>query len=102
MGEDPRQVGPALAGDDRTPEQIEADIERTRHELGDTVAAMAAKADVKAQAKTKVDEARERIAAHTPRSAQEVTAAVRANRRPLMIAGAAVTVFLLGRRSARP
>ena len=33
------------------PEQLRQDIERTREQLGDTVEALVAKADVKAQAK---------------------------------------------------
>ena len=41
------------ADSDRSPEEIRADIERTRRELGDTAAAVAAKADVKAQARAK-------------------------------------------------
>jgi ElaB/YqjD/DUF883 family membrane-anchored ribosome-binding protein len=38
------------------PDQIRADIEETRRELGDTVAALSAKTDVKAQAQHRVDE----------------------------------------------
>jgi hypothetical protein len=111
MGEDPSQVGPAV--DERTPEQIEADIERTREDLGDTVAAVAAKADVKAQAKAKVQEARERVlhkkdemAAKTPdaagQGAQKLTTTVRSNPRPFAIGAAVLAVFWLGRRSTRP
>ena len=44
----------------RDPEEIEREIEVTREELGDTVAELAAKADVKAQAKRKVDETKTR------------------------------------------
>jgi chromosome segregation ATPase len=115
MGEDEREVGSPVA-DERTPEQIEADIERTRREMGDTVAAVAEKADVKAQAKTKVDEARARLTekkdemlhrtrAAAPDSAGEgagkLATVARDNQRALAIGGAAVVVFLLGRRSAR-
>ena len=47
MGEDPGTVGaPVEAAKD--PEQIREEIEATRRELGDTVEALAAKADVKA------------------------------------------------------
>jgi ElaB/YqjD/DUF883 family membrane-anchored ribosome-binding protein len=50
---------------ERTPEEIKADIQETREDLADTVAALAEKADVKAQARKKVDEtkanAKERI-----------------------------------------
>jgi hypothetical protein len=40
-----------LTGDDqdRTPEQVREEIEQTRAELGDTVAALSAKTDVKAR-----------------------------------------------------
>jgi hypothetical protein len=38
----------------RTPDEIRADIDRTREGLGDTVEALAAKTDVKGQAKAKV------------------------------------------------
>lgn len=44
--------------DQRSPEEIQADIERTREELGDTAAALAGKADVKGQAKAKVEDAK--------------------------------------------
>jgi hypothetical protein len=42
----------------RTPEQVREEIERTRAELGDTVAELAAKTDVKAQAHRAVDNAK--------------------------------------------
>jgi ribosome-binding protein aMBF1 (putative translation factor) len=41
-----------------TPEQVHEEIERTRAELGDTVAELAAKTDVKAQAHRAVDNAK--------------------------------------------
>jgi ElaB/YqjD/DUF883 family membrane-anchored ribosome-binding protein len=51
------------------PDAIRADIERTREELGDSVEALAAKADVKARAQDKLAEARERAR----RAAQDAT-----------------------------
>jgi thiol:disulfide interchange protein len=42
----------------RTPEEIREEIEHTRAELGDTVAELAAKTDVKAQAHRAVDNAK--------------------------------------------
>jgi ElaB/YqjD/DUF883 family membrane-anchored ribosome-binding protein len=45
----------------RDPEQIQRDIERTREELAATVAAVAEKADVKRQAKRRVDETKSRV-----------------------------------------
>lgn len=41
---------------ERSPEEIRAEIQQTRAELGDTAAAIAEKADVKAQAKHKVED----------------------------------------------
>ena len=54
MGEDPGTVGaPVEAAKD--PEQIREDIEATRRELGDTVEALAAKTDVKAHVRERVE-----------------------------------------------
>ncbi len=44
------------AKESREPEEIREDIEQTREELGDTVAAMAEKTDVKQQAQAKAEE----------------------------------------------
>ena len=114
MGEEPREVGATVGDEQRTPEEIEAEIERTRREMGDTVAAVAEKADVKAQAKSKVDETRERLLhkkdemlnrtrAAAPDSAGEGTAkltrAARDHRRELAIGGAVLVAFVLGRKS---
>jgi hypothetical protein len=43
----------------RSPEEIQRDIEQTRENVGDTAAALAGKADVKAQAKAKADSAKQ-------------------------------------------
>lgn len=59
----------------RTAEEIRADIEHTREELGDTAAALASKADVKARAHEKVEETKVRV---------------RSNPRPLVLTGAGV------------
>ncbi len=47
---------------DRTPEDVRQDIERTRAALGDTVAELAAKTDVKGQAHRAVDNAKASVA----------------------------------------
>ena len=52
----PPEPGPDAGLDD-----IQADIERTRKELGDTVGALSAKLDVKGRAKDKVEETKERV-----------------------------------------
>jgi hypothetical protein len=56
--------------DDRTADEIEADIAKTRDRLAESVDALAAKVDVKAQAKEKVDEAK----AQAKEKVDEVTA----------------------------
>lgn len=47
-------------GPDATPEELVADIEATRAELGDTVEALSQKLDVKAQARDSLEDAKQR------------------------------------------
>src|SRR6476659_6548143 len=70
MGEDPGAVGTQALDAERTvpgqpppddPAQLRADIERTRLDLGDTVAALAEKTDVKTRAKEKVAGAKQNV-----------------------------------------
>jgi hypothetical protein len=58
MGQDPGEVGAQPVGEveDKTPEQLRAEIEADREELGETVEALAAKTDVKTRAREKADE----------------------------------------------
>jgi ElaB/YqjD/DUF883 family membrane-anchored ribosome-binding protein len=63
-------AGAAPEGEPQSPEQIRAEIERTQHELGDTVEALAHKTDVKAQASARIDAAKESIQ-QTVHSARE-------------------------------
>ena len=53
--------GPQVEGqqEQRSPEEIRADIKETRRELGDTVEELAAKTDVKAHAREKVQSVKE-------------------------------------------
>ena len=83
----------------RTPEEIEAEIEATRAELGETVEALAGKADVKGQAQRKVEETKRKAQANlsgASETARElaVTAPERAKENPLPIAIAAGAVGL--------
>ena len=48
-------------GPDAGIDDIEADIEQTRHELGETVQALSSKLDVKERAKEKVGETKDQI-----------------------------------------
>lgn len=56
---DPKSEPAAKSEETRSPEEIKKDIDQTREDLGDTAAALAGKADVKGQAKAKVDEVKE-------------------------------------------
>jgi chromosome segregation ATPase len=49
----------------RGPEEIREEIEQTREELGETVEALAAKTDVKAQARSRIEELKRRARAVT-------------------------------------
>jgi hypothetical protein len=64
----PQEPGPDAGVDD-----IQADIERTRKELGDTVGALSAKLDVKERAKDKVAETKERVVETTHSMGQVAT-----------------------------
>jgi ElaB/YqjD/DUF883 family membrane-anchored ribosome-binding protein len=96
---------------DRTPEEIRADIEQTREELGDTVEALAAKTDVKARAQDRVTEIkdaaqakREQLAGKareiTPESAtgagQQVVGTVQEKPLPFTAAGAFAAGLVIG------
>jgi Protein of unknown function (DUF3618) len=111
----------------RDPEQIEREIEQTREELGETVAAVAEKTDVKGKAKRKANQTKARAKskaeevkqtaglkreqlgakAHdvTPESAaagaQRAATAVREKRAPVAIAAAFVAGFAVGRMTGR-
>ncbi|MFE6834011.1 DUF3618 domain-containing protein [Streptomyces sp. NPDC057705] len=108
-----------------TPDELREQVEHTRDELGMTVEALAAKADIKAQAKEKTAAVKEQAAEKTAlvadqirvqtqhaaqavkdttpepvlHKAGQVAAVVRANRKPLLVAGSVLIVFLLVRRS---
>ncbi|MFB7176209.1 DUF3618 domain-containing protein [Streptomyces sp. NPDC056257] len=110
-----------------TPEELREQVEHTRDELGQTIEALAAKADVKAQARERTAAVKEQAAektalvadqirAQTQHAAQlvkdttpdpvlhkagQVAEAARANRTPLLVAGAALLVLLLVRHSRR-
>lgn len=60
-----RPVGPGTRppGPDATAEELVADIEATRGELGDTAAALSRKLDVTARARGSIDDARQRAGA---------------------------------------
>jgi len=109
-------AGPDKAEENRSAEEIRADIEQTREEVGDTVEALAAKTDVKTQARerveevkgnvrTKVEEVKAKAQSSTPESAQQggqqVVTKVRENPAPVVLGAAVLLAFLIGRRTAR-
>jgi ElaB/YqjD/DUF883 family membrane-anchored ribosome-binding protein len=122
MGEDQGAVSASVTGqtgagetpDD--PQQLRADIERTREDLGDTVAALAEKTDVKARARDKVAEVRQNVSQRrtelvdraresSPDGASSAATQVRAKAQENPIPTAAIAAFvggfLLGRITAR-
>jgi hypothetical protein len=104
VDEDTRTARAAVSANEsnRTPEEIRADIERTRGQVGDTVEALAAKTDVKARVQDRVEELKEKVPSGPQEGGNVVVAKVRAN--PLPVIGVAVVAlaFLIGRRSAQP
>jgi ElaB/YqjD/DUF883 family membrane-anchored ribosome-binding protein len=110
VGEDPGTAGAPVAGKD--PEQIREEIEDTRRELGDTVEALAAKADVKAQvreriahtkeaAAEKLGQAREASPDGVSSAASQASQKAKENPIPATAIGAFVAGFVLGRITKR-
>ena len=95
MDEATRTSGPEVDGqqEERSPEDIRADIEETREELGDTVEQLAAKTDVKAQAKAKVESVKVKVGSATPSS---VTDTASSNPVPAAAVAAFVGGILVG------
>jgi Protein of unknown function (DUF3618) len=94
--------------DDLTPEpgpdagidDIQADIERTRKELGDTVGALSDKLDVKERTKQKAAETKERVidSAHNLRQVATQDPKVKAPLIAVVVAGALVVGLVIWRR----
>ena len=77
----PSTVGARPVSDERqaetaqSREELQRDIEQTRQDLGDTVDAMAQKADVKAQVKSAADEQKAKLRAKTEEVKQKFSGA---------------------------
>ena len=91
MGQDQGQVGAPVEAEEKRPEEIRREIESTREALGDTVAALAEKTDVKARAKEKVEGVKEQIGSFevAPAVAQVKT---KARQNPIVVAAVAALV----------
>jgi ElaB/YqjD/DUF883 family membrane-anchored ribosome-binding protein len=102
---------------DRSPDEIREEIAQTRAEVGDTVAALAEKSDVKAQARQRIDgmkanarqrgerlktRARDSSPEGARQGAEQLVAKARENPAPVAIGGAVLLGFLLGRITGRP
>ena len=116
MGEDPGTAGSSVAAENKDPEQLREEIEATRQELGDTVEALAYKADVKARVRDKIDatkesasqkkddllgKAREASPETVSSGATQATQKAKENPLPVAAVGAFVFGFLLGRVTKR-
>ena len=99
------------ASEPKTPEQLRADIELTRAQLGDTVEALAARTDVKTRARERfaalrsdatqrtnelVTRTREATPASAEAKGKQLTTAVRRNPVPFAAAGALAAGLLIG------
>ena len=83
----PPDPGPAAGVDD-----IQADIERTREQLGETVGALSAKLDVKGRAQQKIADTRERVIDKS----REVRSQAQAAPVPVAAVAAVAAALLLG------
>jgi ElaB/YqjD/DUF883 family membrane-anchored ribosome-binding protein len=111
MGQDPGAAGtPVTTAKD--PEQIREEIEATRQDLGDTVAALAAKADVKTRVRDRIEhgkksashkrdellgKAREASPEDAVVIAEQASRKVQRNPVPVVAVGAFAVGFALGR-----
>lgn len=68
------KAGKSTEAEGRSPEEIEAEIKTTREELGDAVAELADKADVKKQAKRKATETKAKAGAKKQEVKEKATA----------------------------
>jgi hypothetical protein len=75
-----------------SPEQIRAEIERTRQQLGDTVERLVAKTDVKRRARAEVSALTGRAKSTLATSGRSAASIARENRVPLSVAAGAVLV----------
>ena len=67
-------AGAAAAGPPDDPEELKQEIERTREQLGETVEALAAKADVKAQARAKASQVTGHLKSKAAQAKQQAAA----------------------------
>jgi ElaB/YqjD/DUF883 family membrane-anchored ribosome-binding protein len=111
MGQDPGTAGAPLT-EAKDPEQLREEIEETRRELGDTVEALAAKADVKARVHERIDATKESVAEKIGKAreaspdsvssaASQATTTAKQNPIPVAALAAFIGGFVLGRLTKR-
>ncbi len=93
--ENKRSTSAAGTKESRDAEEIREDIEQTREELGDTVAAVAEKTDVKQQAQVKVEE----LKGQAEEGVQQAQRFAKEN--PLAFAGVFLAGLVFGRLTSR-
>ena len=97
MGQDQGQAGQKLDAErERTPDEVREDIEQTRTEMGDTVAALAEKTDVKRHAQEAIDHAKETATD----SAGRLMEMISTHRAAVAGAGVLALAVLLARRAS--
>ncbi|MFD8522975.1 DUF3618 domain-containing protein [Streptomyces capillispiralis] len=87
----------AAARGAKGPDELRRQIERTRHELGDTVEELAGKMDVKGRARARADDLRDRAGAMTVQlrsSAAHAGEVGARQRKPILLTAAAVAVIV--------
>jgi hypothetical protein len=112
MGEEQGQVGALVEKEQKSPEELRHEVEATRRDLGDTVAALAEKTNIWARAKEKLDHVKRTIAdkqqslaqggdggegtAGLAAAAGQAATQARAKARENPVATAAVAAFAVG------
>jgi DNA anti-recombination protein RmuC len=98
-------VTQSTAGETKTPEEIRAEIEQTREQLGDTVEALAEKTDVKTQARNRIQAVKEAAAEAMPESVdagvEQISSTVRERPLPFATGGAFAAGVIVGWRLGR-
>jgi ElaB/YqjD/DUF883 family membrane-anchored ribosome-binding protein len=123
MGEEPGNVGAVAAGaandgasGQKSAAELRREIEQTREELGETAAALGAKADVKSRARERVDEIKQNVSdkkdefthkasdaapSGAGEAATQLRSTAQSNPMPTAAIGAMLIGFALGRLSAK-
>jgi hypothetical protein len=110
MGQDTGQGRAQQLTDEQSAEQLRADIEDVRADLGDTAAALAAKTDVKARARAKAEDVKRKFGRSPSAGSGNGGAGVavkqiraKSEQNPVLVAavGALIGGFALGRLTRR-